>query len=184
MSPRRQTPEGEATKAIKDYLAVIRIGLVKRVNVGSLKVGPAPTHPWQKDTRRHVRFGEVGASDLAVELNVNDPRIPAQYRGRDLFPEVKPLGWTPPPVPKAFAAKSTWEKYRHYAEQRVWLDRQTSRGNLGGFVTSPRDLYDLLCAAGFRGLPAPETPGTAPARPSATRAARNPTANAANRSQR
>ena len=83
------TPEGAASKAIRDYLALIHIGKVKRINVGQVRMGDAPKHPWQRDTRRIVRFGEVGHSDLQVELNLDDPRIPPHLRGRDLFPEVQ-----------------------------------------------------------------------------------------------
>ncbi len=182
------TPEALASKAIRDYLAVARIGKVKRVNVGQARIGQAPTHPWQKDTRRIVRFGEVGHSDLQVELRMDDPRIPAVYRGRDLFPEVKAAGWTPPPVPKFGAAASTLKRYRHHLDQVAFLTRQNERGNLGFFVRTPTELYQRLLKAGFVGLPVPEEatqePRKAPARTVAKRPTRTGTPGGENGSQK
>lgn len=161
------TPEGAVLKAIKDWLVVAHLGKVKRVNVGQLRVGDAPKHPWAKDTRRTVRFGEVGAADLCVELDVNDRRIPAVFRGRDLHIEVKEPDWTPPAVPKFGAAPSTLAKYRHHVDQVTFLTRQNERGNLGFFARSPRAVYERLVRAGFLGLPEPQEPRKVVARPTA-----------------
>jgi len=155
MPKRPPTPESLSLHAILDYLRLAHIGTVRRVNVGQLRVGEAPRHPWAKDTRRVVRFGEVGASDLAVELDLHDPRIPAQFRGRDLYPEVKRADWRPPQVPKFGAARSTVAKYRHHVEQVAWIKRQVDRGNLGAIVRSPLELYHYLLGQGFTGLPVP-----------------------------
>ena len=164
MSPKKPpTPEGLSLRAIQDWLKAARIGTVHRVNVGQLRVGEAPKHPWAKDARRIVRFGEPGAADLHIELNVNDLRIPAQFRGRDLHIEVKHDAWKPPCVPKVGSAPGTVKKYRHHVDQVAFLDRQVSRGNLGTFARTPREVYDYLRAAGFLSLPVPEEPRKAPA---------------------
>lgn len=162
--PKKPTPESLSLKAITNYLSLAHLGRVRRVNTGQLRVGDAPRHPWARDTRRVVRFGEVGASDLAVELDLHDPRIPAQFRGRDLYPEVKRADWKAPQVPKFGAARSTIAKYRHHVEQLSWIKRQVDRGNLGCIVRSPAELYAYLVAQGFKGLPVPE--GVAQACPS------------------
>jgi hypothetical protein len=109
-------------------------------------MGDAPTHPWAKDTRRLVRFGEVGESDLEVELN---------GQPRSLFVEVKPLGWKPPAMPKFGAAVSTLKKYRHHLEQIAFQKRQRDRGHFAIFARSPYEVYVQLVALGFRGLPIP-----------------------------
>ena len=166
--PRKQTPEGEALRAIVDYLRAAHIGEVKRVNVGQLRVGEAPRHPWAKDTRRIVRFGEVGASDLHVELSLTDARIPERLRGRDLFVEVKRADWHPPTVPAFGCAASTLEAYRHHVDQVQFLDRQILRGNLGLFARSPWEVYIHLVESGFRGLPVPQAQREAPARTTRT----------------
>jgi len=168
------TPEGLAMKAVLDYLRACHIGKIKRVNVGQARIGDAPRHPWAKDTRRIVRFGEVGASDLQVELALDDPRIPSQFRGRDLYPEVKRADWKPPCVPKFGSARSTIAKYRHHIEQVAFIKRQVERGNLGFIVRSPHELYRYLVTQGFKGLPTPEggtqEPSKAPARGNETTA--------------
>ena len=153
--PKPPTPEAIHMKAVVEDLRLCRIGKIKRVNTGQARIGNAPTHPWAKDARRFVRFGEVGASDLQIELEVNDPRIPIQYRGRDLYPEVKRADWKPPTVPKFGASRSTLAKYRHHVEQVAFLKRQADRGNLGWIVRSPYELYLHLSQVGFSGLPVP-----------------------------
>lgn len=141
------TPEALASKAIQDYLKLCRLGKLKRNNVGQVRVGPAPTHPWQRDTRRLVRFGEVGEADLSVELT-GSPRV--------IYIEVKHATWTAPTVPKVGSAKSTIEKYCHHLDQVAFQTRQIARGNIAFFARSPLEVYHHLTDAGFRGLPVPQ----------------------------
>lgn len=146
MSPRKQTPEGLALRAITDYLTLCRLGKVKRRNVGQLRVGDAPTHPWARDTRRIVRFGEPGESDLEVELAGDT---------RSLFVEVKAPSWHAPQQPKPGASSSTWAKYRHHLDQVAFQERQRARGHFAIFARSPAEVYEQLVTLGFKGLPVP-----------------------------
>jgi len=156
VTPRRgPTPEALATRAITDYLRVAQLGKVKRINVGQVRMGEAPTHPWAKDNRRIVRFGETGHSDFQVELSTTHPGIPLTLRGRDLFLEIKAAGWTAPKVPKVGCAPSTLKAYRHHVDQETFLARQRDRGNLGFFARSPFEVYLRLVESGFKGLPVP-----------------------------
>lgn len=147
------TPEGLSMKAITKYLNLAHLGRVVRVNTGQTRMGDAPTHPWAKDTRRVVRFGEVGAADLKVELSISDPRIPAQFRGRDLHVEVKCPGWKPPSTPGPEASASARARHAHYLRQSIFLARQRDRGNLALFATGPGDVEGYLQAQGFQQLP-------------------------------
>lgn len=150
MTARKRTPEGEAQALIVEYLKFCNLGKVKRNNVGQARMGEAPKHPWAKDTRRVVRFGEVGESDLEVELT---------GQPRSLFVEVKPLGWNPPQEPRPGSAASTWKKYRHHLDQVAFQTHQRARGHFAIFARSPREVYEQLTALGFQGLPVPrETP--------------------------
>jgi len=141
---RRENPETVQQREIMGYLTLCRLGTVRRVNTGMLRVGDVPQHPWGPDNRRMVRFGQVGHSDLVVEL-ANDPR--------SIFIEVKPLGWKPPAAPKPDAARSTWKTYRHYLDQLNFIEAQRSRGNFGFFATCAGDVYAQLTFLGFQGLP-------------------------------
>jgi len=169
------TPEAITSKAIRDYLTACHLGKLKRNNVGQVRMGPAPTHPWQRDTRRLVRFGEVGEADLSVELT-GSPRV--------IFIEVKSADWNPPHVPRALCAASTLKAYRHHLDQVAFQDRQNARGNIAFFARSPLEVYHHLLKAGFLGLPVPEAAPKAPSRPIATRAPRTATVAAEKRSQK
>ena len=129
MTARKPTPEGIVQRAIIEYLTASRIGKVRRVNAGVAKVGNAPTHPWQKDTRYRIQLAEPGHSDLVVELN-NDPR--------NIFIEVK--------APKGKATDL----------QLAFLARQRTRGNIAFVAYSVREVFEHLTQAGFQGLPVPQ----------------------------
>ena len=147
MTTRKRTPEGEAQTLIIEYLKLCSLGKVKRNNVGQVRMGEAPKHPWAKDTRRVVRFGEVGESDLEVELT---------GQPRSLFVEVKPLGWNPPQEPRPGSAATTWKKYRHHLDQVAFQTRQRARGHFAIFARSPWEVFEQLTALGFQGLPVPQ----------------------------
>jgi len=161
MPKKPQTPEGAAQSAIVDYLNLCKLGTVRRANVGMARMGEKTSnHPWAKDTRRMVRFGEVGESDLRVELT-GSPRV--------VFVEVKAPRWKAPAQPKAGAAVSTVKKHRHYLDQVEFQARQIARGNVAFFARSTKEVYDRLTDAGFLGLPVPQEtrkplPGARPAR--------------------
>lgn len=154
------TPESIASKAIVQYLQLCRLGKIIRNNVGQVRIGQAPRHPWQRDTRRVVRFGEVGESDLAVEL-VNDPRM--------VFIEVKEPSWRAPTVPKFGCCDSTLKKYQHHVDQLAFLERQIKRGNIAFFARSPFEVWQNLHKAGFQGLPVPQETPKPISRPSVAR---------------
>ena len=153
-SHRKTNPETIQQREIVRYLALCRLGKVRRVNTGMLRAGNAPAHPWAKDTRRVVRFGEKGHSDLVLEL-AGDPR--------SVFIEVKALGWKPPQPPKPDATGSTRQKYRHYLEQAAFLEAQRQRGHFGFIARSALEVYQHLVNLGFQGLPVPG--GVASVRP-------------------
>ncbi len=129
------TPEGVVSKAIVAYLALCRLGKVRRVNAGVAKVGNAPTHPWQKDTRYRVQLAEPGHSDLVVEL---------ERETRCIFIEVK--------APKGKATDL----------QLAFLARQRTRGNVAFVAHSVLEVYEELTRAGFQGLPCPQETREAP----------------------
>jgi len=133
MTARKPTPEGVVSKDIVDYLTLCRLGKVRRVNAGVAKVGNAPTHPWQKDTRYRVQLAEPGHSDLVVEL---------ERETRCIFIEVK--------APKGKATDL----------QLAFLARQRTRGNVAFVAHSVLEVYEELTKAGFRALPVPQTPRT------------------------
>lgn len=138
--PRRTTPEGAATKSIKDYLESCALGRVIRQQVGQVMVGEHQDRP--------LRFGKAGDSDWRVELNGDS---------RCIFVEVKPVGWKPPSMPPDWAGQSSKHYFRtlskdqkHYADQFAELEWQKSRGNFALFATTPMELYDYLTRVGFK----------------------------------
>lgn len=150
MPAKTPTPEALATKEVRAYLAALGWDrFVRRQQVGQHVLPPSSKHPWAAKGRV-IRFGTRGDADLRVELPMGDPRIPQALHGRDLFLEVKRLGWKAPnPGTKA------WD---HYAEQRASLDAKIARGNAGGFVTCAWDVFRLLEGLGFTSIPAPRMP--------------------------
>jgi hypothetical protein len=155
MSPQKPpTPEALATQEVKSYLAALGWGrFVKRQQVGQHTVPLASPHPWAPKGRV-IRYGDNGAADLRVELPMADSRIPAALQGRDLFLEVKKLGWKPPKI-----GTKAW---KHYAEQVDYLAGKIARGNAGYFVTSAHDVFRLLVGLGFTGIPEPRMPQVRP----------------------
>jgi len=148
------TPEGAALKAITQYLTLCKLGRIERINVGSIRIGEAPTHPWAKDTRRMFKTGTRGASDLVLHL-ATDPR--------DVHIEVKAPSWHPPQPPKPDASTSTREKFRHHREQLEFQAAERARGNFAFFARSPWEVYENLLSLGFKNLPVPsQTPVAAP----------------------
>jgi hypothetical protein len=74
---------------------------------------------------------------------------------RSVLIEVKELGWRPPQPPKADAAASTKQKYRHHCDQVAFLETQRMRGNFGFFARSAAEVYQQLSDLGFKALPVP-----------------------------
>lgn len=160
--PKKSTPEGEVLQAVKAYLSTCRLGTVHRANVGQVRMGEKTSnHPWAKDTRRVVRFGEPGESDLRVEL-AGSPRC--------VFIELKAPTWKAPAHPAPDASASTWEKWRHHESQVRFQARQIARGHVAFFARSVREVYDRLTDAGFLGLPVPQETRNVVKASSATRA--------------
>jgi hypothetical protein len=133
------TPEGIVLKSILAYLKLCRLGTVRRVNVGQARMGNAPIHPWAKDTRRVVRFGEPGHSDLVLELNRDT---------RNVYIEVK-----------SATGKPT-------ALQLQFLARQRERGHIAFVARSIQDVHDALLDAGFPVPCVPQDRRKTPSRPS------------------
>jgi hypothetical protein len=132
--PRGSNPETAIQRKISDYLKSCRIGLVRRVNTGQVWVGGSQ-HPWGPKGRP-VRFGEPGHSDLVVELDASHA-VPAQFRGRNAYCEVKVPGNRPTALQVAFLA------------------RQAARGCPAFWATSVEEVYQALLALGFQDLPEP-----------------------------
>lgn len=107
------TPESMVLKAVMQFLRAKRIGHVMRVNTGAVWAG--------EHRERLVRFGEVGHSDLVVELP----------DGRNAYIEVKAPGGKPTDAQVAFLA------------------RQSARGCPAGVVHSVAELEQLLAAHGI-----------------------------------
>lgn len=153
---KKPTPEGAVQSAVIAYLKICRLGKVTRNNVGMARMGAAPTHPWAKDTRRFVRFGETGESDLSLELDGDT---------RTVFIETKEPKWKEPIHPKPGACLSTLKKYRHYLDQVEFQARQIARGHIAFFARSVFEVYAHLTDAGFLGLPRPQETRKMPAAP-------------------
>jgi hypothetical protein len=101
------TPEGAVLKAITQYLRALRIGTVVRQQVGMATF----------NENRRVPYGELGASDLRVDLTGST---------RSIFVEVKRPGG-------------------HASEhQEAYLARQRSRGHLACVVDSVTVLQMFL----------------------------------------
>lgn len=144
---KKSTPEGQVLQAVMEYLQLCRLGKVTRANVGVARMGEKTSnHPWAKDTRRFVRFGTTGESDLRVELD-GDPRV--------IFIETKAPNWKAPNPPKPGASVSTLKKYRHHRDQLSFLAAQNARGNIAFFARSVEEVFLALTMAGFDGLPTP-----------------------------
>lgn len=128
--PKKVTPEGAVLKAVMQALKLWRIGTVRRINTGAL----------EDRTGRTVRFGEIGHSDLVVELP----------DGRNAYIEVKAPDWKPMTEPRPGSAVGTWRKWRHQCEQDAFLARQAARGCPSGYVTSVASLEAFLAKHGLR----------------------------------
>lgn len=109
------TPEQAVQKAVVQALRAWRVGHVIRVNTGAAWVG--------EHQERLVRFGEVGHSDLLVELP----------DGRNAYIEIKAPGGKATPAQEAFLA------------------RQIARGCPAGVIHSLTELEAFLAQHGLRG---------------------------------
>lgn len=107
------TPESAVLKSIMQALKLWGIGHVIRVNTGMVRTG--------EYQERFLRFGEVGHSDLLVELK----------DGRNLYVEVKAPG-----------GKLT-------EAQQAFLSRQLARGCPACCVDSVADLRAYLTQVGL-----------------------------------
>jgi hypothetical protein len=107
------TPEAAVLKAIVQVLNHWKVGHVIRVNTGMVRTG--------EHGERFLRFGEVGHSDLLVELK----------DGRNLYVEVKRPGG------------------RLTEAQQAFLSRQIARGCPACCVDSVADLQAYLIQVGL-----------------------------------
>jgi hypothetical protein len=115
--PKRKglTPEGAVLKAIAAYLKLCRLGRVVRQQVGVARYGD---HGQQR-----VPYGELGASDLRVDLDGSP---------RSIFIEVKRPGG-------------------HASEhQLAYLAQQRSRGHVAFVADSVEAVEAVLTSEGFR----------------------------------
>lgn len=120
--PKRRgpTPEALVQRAIVQFLRACRLGTVRRVNVGVAWMGGS-NHAWGPKGRP-VRFGELGHSDLVLELDGTT---------RCVFIECKAPGGRPTQL------------------QLEFLERQRQRGHLAFVARSVQDVERELRAAGF-----------------------------------
>ena len=107
------TPESAVLKAVVQVLNHWKIGHVIRVNTGMIRAG--------EFQERFVRFGEVGHSDILVELPT----------GKNLYVEVKAPGG------------------RLTEAQQAFLSRQLARGCPACCVDSVADLQAYLTQVGL-----------------------------------